>query len=650
MIKMAGKYLLPLVLAAVLFIPASARAVAEDVTPPAVSDIAVALPTVDVSVMNGHEFVTVTIADSESGVATASVPGTQINPPTVTVQAPTSGQTRSAGMLRISGDRFGMWLMIPMHAEAGTWQVSSISASDRAGNVVNFDSRGHGYTFDVISPEPDTTPPVVQSTWFTPSPVDTTAGSREVMMHAVITDVVGVADHVPVSAGPLVVMDAPDSSQQVIVHLQRLTGDEFSGTFTVSQYADAGTWQATYLRVTDLVGNQMNLSTPAELAPLGISLDVTSLEDLSGPTVADVAVTPAVVDVAGGSAVVTVTGRIDDAVSGPRVSGDFGTVDQVLLDSPRGHHLVWSMFLPGADGTFAATVTIPQLAVTGLWQGSFIVYDRAGNPTSTRALFSVGVRKTVAAWVGAGESLTTDTTGEGATAAEPVQVGVTTPVAGAVSLTTEPKTTAAPDGYALLDQQVEISAPAASAGAPLTLVFAVDASVLPPAGLTDLAVLRDGIPIGSCVAQGPITPDPCIVSRRLVAGGDFELTVLTSQASAWNVAVHHNRPPVVAGATANPSVLWPPDGKLVRVALSGAADPDGDALTYAVTHVTSSEPSLGEPAFVVGLDGALQLRAQRGGDGPGRTYTIEFVATDANGASTPGVVTVIVPHDERPAS
>ncbi len=111
--------------------------------------------------------------------------------------------------------------------------------------------------------------------------------------------------------------------------------------------------------------------------------------------------------------------------------------------------------------------------------------------------------------------------------------------------------------------------------------------------------------------------------------------------------------------TLRPTILWPPNHRMVRVQavwqMSDACDP---AAAVVLTSAISSEPddapgsddgstagdiqdaSLGTP------DTSVMLRAERLADGPGRVYTLTYVARDASGnmASALGIVTV--PHDE----
>jgi hypothetical protein len=117
-----------------------------------------------------------------------------------------------------------------------------------------------------------------------------------------------------------------------------------------------------------------------------------------------------------------------------------------------------------------------------------------------------------------------------------------------------------------------------------------------------------------------------------------------------------NSAPDCSGVTASPSDLWPPNHKLAQVALGGATDPDGDAVTIAIDAVTQDEPVGGgtahTPDGVLGaLPGRLQLRAERLGAGDGRVYEIAFTVSDGNGGSCSGKTTVGVPlHSGSSAS
>ena len=111
-----------------------------------------------------------------------------------------------------------------------------------------------------------------------------------------------------------------------------------------------------------------------------------------------------------------------------------------------------------------------------------------------------------------------------------------------------------------------------------------------------------------------------------------------------------NRPPVCTGVSASPAVLSPPNHKFVRVALGGASDPDGDAVTIAITGVTQDEPVGTAPDAVRAASGdEVMLRAEREGGGNGRVYRIAFEARDVHGSLCAGTARVAVPKGSAAA-
>jgi hypothetical protein len=119
-----------------------------------------------------------------------------------------------------------------------------------------------------------------------------------------------------------------------------------------------------------------------------------------------------------------------------------------------------------------------------------------------------------------------------------------------------------------------------------------------------------------------------------------------------------NLPPNCAGATPGPKTIWPPDHKMVKIAINGVTDPDkGDTVSLKATGVTQDEPlnrtadGNTTPDAGITTAGAVSVRAERQGTGNGRVYVISFTATDNHGATCTGHVSVAVPHDQsgRPA-
>lgn len=144
-----------------------------------------------------------------------------------------------------------------------------------------------------------------------------------------------------------------------------------------------------------------------------------------------------------------------------------------------------------------------------------------------------------------GGTLATDREGDGATRASPVETAVTTPTGGAVSIA-ETTASLVPTAFAFLGQQVQISAPMATAAVPLRIAFRLDLSL--GAFAATLEIFRNGIELAPCSGAGSAgaSPDPCVNSRRTLADGDVEMVVLTSAASTWTFG----KPIVKRGAIA----------------------------------------------------------------------------------------------------
>jgi hypothetical protein len=110
-------------------------------------------------------------------------------------------------------------------------------------------------------------------------------------------------------------------------------------------------------------------------------------------------------------------------------------------------------------------------------------------------------------------------------------------------------------------------------------------------------------------------------------------------------------------ATLVPASLWPPNHRMVDIAVTVQASDVCGAATFELSAVTSDEPDDaagpddGETTQdIQGVDAGtadvdFSLRAERYRNGPGRSYTVEVRALDASGNSVTRLPTVVVPHD-----
>ena len=138
------------------------------------------------------------------------------------------------------------------------------------------------------------------------------------------------------------------------------------------------------------------------------------------------------------------------------------------------------------------------------------------------------------------------------------------------------------------------------------------------------------------------------VTDRAGAGATADVTV----------SIVDTTPPAFS-LTASQQVLWPPNHRMVEVAMSAhALDTCGDA-SWAIQSAASDEPDdapgSGDGATTSDMQGvepgsaggSVLLRAERQASGPGRSYTLTYAARDASGNAAGAAVLVRVPHDER---
>jgi len=118
------------------------------------------------------------------------------------------------------------------------------------------------------------------------------------------------------------------------------------------------------------------------------------------------------------------------------------------------------------------------------------------------------------------------------------------------------------------------------------------------------------------------------------------------------VNVVDTTPPVINAVTATPNLLWPPNHKMIPVAVSvSATDACSETTTCKILSVTSNELINGTgdgdmaPDWKITGNLKADIRAERAGSGSGRTYSLAVQCTDESGNSSIKDVTVNVPHN-----
>ena len=108
--------------------------------------------------------------------------------------------------------------------------------------------------------------------------------------------------------------------------------------------------------------------------------------------------------------------------------------------------------------------------------------------------------------------------------------------------------------------------------------------------------------------------------------------------------------PAFKTLTASAATLWPPNHRMVTVALDAVlVDLLDPAPTARIVGVSSNEPVDGaddgdtSPDWEITGPLSVNLRAERSGTGTGRIYTIQVEGRDAAGNTTLQTVSVSVP-------
>jgi hypothetical protein len=151
-------------------------------------------------------------------------------------------------------------------------------------------------------------------------------------------------------------------------------------------------------------------------------------------------------------------------------------------------------------------------------------------------------------------------------------------------------------------------------------------------------VTGDATSVVAADVNGDSRPD------LIVTNGTTSVSVLLNDSGCSGT------PPAIT-LSADPTSLWPPNGRMVPVTVSGTIADSGCEETATATYAVHDEYGIVHPAgsVVPRADGSFSFTAllqasRQGGDRDGRQYTITVHAENGAGASQKAIV-VTVPHD-----
>lgn len=156
------------------------------------------------------------------------------------------------------------------------------------------------------------------------------------------------------------------------------------------------------------------------------------------------------------------------------------------------------------------------------------------------------------------------------------------------------------------------------------------------------------IPSGGSITQSNLTLTATFEPGSHVVGVTAFNLGSNSATCTTMVTVLDATPPQIIRVEATPSVLWPPNQRMVTVRVRADVEDSCDpSPTFRIVQITSNEPlNHSAPDWEITGDQRLKLRAKRLGNRKGgRVYTIVVQSEDVSGNTSLSSVNVTVPHN-----
>jgi hypothetical protein len=170
---------------------------------------------------------------------------------------------------------------------------------------------------------------------------------------------------------------------------------------------------------------------------------------------------------------------------------------------------------------------------------------------------------------------------------------------------------------------------------------------------------------GTFVDPGATAEDVCAgnLSGSIVISGGVDTTHVGAYQITYTVSDGYNTtsvtrtvnvvdttPPVISAVAPNPSILWPPNGRLITVTLAYTVTDNSGAAACSLGVLSNERVNRRRdddaPDWKVIDAMTVRLRAERVGEGHGRVYTITVTCRDASGNAATRGATVSVPKSK----
>ena len=365
---------------AVLAVPVSLFAQAEDIQAPEVQSYSLTSTTFDVRAIAASSAATLTATDDVSGVDSGSV--CYLSPSHKTSQCATfstlASGTRTNGVL--SGS-----IAFQTPAEGGTWTVYYVQVRDVVGNLRTYYPTDANFPagprqLEVLSSAADLTPPTLASFSFSPSvDVSNANGSVPFQLEIPDSDFSYAYIYFQSPARDVFVSGFVPAGARISTN-----PNIYAGTVSMPRYSQPGAWRVIYIYVIDNKNNYTYYYNPEycacqPLLPAGATqLNVASNPfDVGPPSLIGFDFMPKAIDVSTSSATVNLTAHITDDLAG------ITTVLVQFFSTRSSQSRTVGMFRSGGsalDGTFSGSAVFPQFSAAGVWRVNYVfVQDATGH-------------------------------------------------------------------------------------------------------------------------------------------------------------------------------------------------------------------------------------------------------------------------------
>ena len=176
-----------------------------------------------------------------------------------------------------------------------------------------------------------------------------------------------------------------------------------------------------------------------------------------------------------------------------------------------------------------------------------------------------------------------------------------------------------------------------------------------PSGIQSIEYALSGAQTSAPLVVAGTSTSATVSAEGVTTLSSYEQNIAGSRSPSSTVTVRLDFTAPAVTASANPQTLWPPNGKMMPVTISGAM---ADALSgidpsTASFLVTDSQGTLQPTGSISVLpDGTYSFvtmleASRRGGDANGRTYTLTVSVSDRAGNASSASTVITVPHDQR---